>query len=99
MINVCVCVCACECWIFGGAKPKARRAVKLLTRERDAGGLHSGDQQQPTGALFSRLCLSCQSLSFHLITPTGAGGWSVRHRAGSSSGDDDVTLRLFILFV
>lgn len=43
---MCLCVCAhvnAGYSIFWGSKPKARRAVKLLTTEGDVGGLYTGE--------------------------------------------------------
>lgn len=52
------CVCTCECWLlnFWGGKPRARRAVKLLTTEGDVGGsLHWGISQCDTEVATTRL--------------------------------------------
>lgn len=35
-------------YIFWGGKPKARRAVKLLTMEGDVGGLYTGESGNVT---------------------------------------------------
>lgn len=49
------CVCTCECWLlnFWGGKPRARRAVKLLTTEGDVGdwGISQCDTEVATTRL------------------------------------------------